>query len=58
MSNIITTIKLYIVACLGLALFLPRGDKEGYFMDVLNSWGYYMGLGLRNIYDYSFGLVF
>ena len=58
MNNIITALKLYLVACLCLALFSPRGEKEGYVMDVANSFGYYTGKGIRTAYDYSFGLVF
>lgn len=51
-------IKLYLSACFLLAIFMPLGNKEGYVMDVANSFGYYVGTSLRFVYDYSFGLVF
>lgn len=37
---------------------MPRGDEEGYVMDIANSFGYYVGTSLRFVYDYSFGLIF
>jgi len=58
MKTILAAVKLWMIICLGFALFAPKGGKEGYALDVANSWGYYMGASLRSVYKYIFGLVF
>lgn len=57
MSIFWNAIKIYFSACFLLAIFMPLGNKEGYVMDVANSFGYYMGVSLRFVYDATLGII-
>lgn len=57
MNTLWTAIKLYFTACFLFAIFKPLGAREGYVMDVANSFGYYVGTSLRFVYDYTLGVI-
>ena len=57
MSTFLNAIKIYFSACFLLAIFMPLGNKQGYVMDVANSFGYYVGVSLRFVYDCTLGFI-